>query len=65
MKPITIESSKYYLSFLKALYHSCEQKFDLPNIAIEGWLLLLLDIQFSKICMIYYLLLSSENMSGH
>lgn len=34
--PIIIESSKYYLSFLKALYHSCEQKFDLPNVAIEG-----------------------------
>lgn len=34
--PIIIESSKYYLPFLKALYHSCGQKFDLPNIAIDG-----------------------------
>lgn len=34
--PIIIESSRYYLPFLKALYHSCGQKFDLPNVAIDG-----------------------------
>jgi len=34
--PIIIESSKYYLPFLKALYHSCGQKFELPNVAIDG-----------------------------
>lgn len=34
--PIILESSKYYLPFLKALYHSCGQKFDLPNVAIDG-----------------------------
>lgn len=34
--PIIIESSRYYLPFLKTLYHSCGQKFDLPNVAIDG-----------------------------
>lgn len=34
--PIILESSSYYLPFLKALYHSCGQKFDLPNVAIDG-----------------------------
>lgn len=34
--PIIIESSSYYLPFLKALYHSCGQKFELPNVAIDG-----------------------------
>lgn len=34
--PIIIESTKFYLPFLKALYHSCGQKFNLPNVAIDG-----------------------------
>lgn len=34
--PIIIEFSRYYLSFLKALYHLCGQKFDLANVAIDG-----------------------------
>jgi len=34
--PIIIESDRYYLPFLKAMYYSCGQKFNLPYIAIEG-----------------------------
>ncbi len=34
--PIILKSIKYYLPFLKALYHSCGEKFDLPYIAIDG-----------------------------
>lgn len=34
--PIIIESSKFYLPFLKALYHSCGQKFNLPRVSIDG-----------------------------
>ena len=34
--PIVLETEKYYLPFLQALYRSCDQKFDLPYIALDG-----------------------------
>lgn len=34
--PIILESEKYYLPFLKALFHLCGRKFDLPFIAVDG-----------------------------
>ena len=33
--PIITEQYDYFLPFLKALYHACDQKFDLPNISID------------------------------
>lgn len=36
--PIIIECERYFLPFLKSLYHSCGQKFDLPYVAIEGFI---------------------------
>lgn len=34
--PIILETEKYYLPFLKALFHLCGRKFDLPLIAVDG-----------------------------
>lgn len=34
--PIILESSKYYLQFIKELYHSCGQKFAQPYVVIDG-----------------------------
>lgn len=33
--PIITEQYDYFLPFLRALYHACDQKFDLPNISID------------------------------
>lgn len=33
---LILESEKYYLPFLKALFHLCDDKFDLPFVAIDG-----------------------------
>ena len=34
--PIIFESYRYYVPFLKALYHSCGKRFDLPYVEIDG-----------------------------
>ena len=34
--PLILETEKYDLPFLKALYHSCGQTFNLPNITMDG-----------------------------
>lgn len=43
--PIIIECERYFLPFLKSLYHSCGQKFDLPFVALEGFM----DIAFGHL----------------
>lgn len=34
--PIIFESAQYFLPFMKELFHLCGEKFDLPNVAIDG-----------------------------
>lgn len=34
--PIILESYRYYIPFLQALYHSCGKKFDLPYVEMDG-----------------------------
>lgn len=33
--PIITEQYDFFVPFLKVLYHTCNQKFDLPNISID------------------------------